>query len=104
MVASGATEVPHGIAAQRPGCCRMMVSAVRPPSKYKIEPMDLANIRQNGVRSLLVMCYGCQHEVVINVDQYPGELLVREFGTRMVCTNCGMVGADVRPNWKERSS
>jgi hypothetical protein len=26
--------------------------------------MDLANMRQNGVRSLLVMCFGCRHEVI----------------------------------------
>jgi hypothetical protein len=72
------------------------------PPKYSIEPMDLTNMRQNGVRSLLVMCYGCRHEVILNVDNYPGDLLVREFGPRMVCTKCGMVGADVRPNWKEQ--
>jgi hypothetical protein len=71
--------------------------------KYKFEPMDLANMRQNGVRSIEVTCRGCRHAVVINVDSYPGDLLVREFGPRMVCTKCGMVGADVRPNWKERS-
>jgi hypothetical protein len=47
------------------------------PPKYSIEPMDLANMRQNSVRSLLVMCYGCPHEVILNVDQYPGDLLVR---------------------------
>jgi hypothetical protein len=70
--------------------------------KYKIDRMDLANMRQNGVRSLLVMCYGCRHEVIVNVDMYPGEFLVRDFGSRMVCTNCGTVGADVRPNWKQR--
>jgi hypothetical protein len=74
------------------------------PPKYSIEPMDLANMRQNGVRSLDVMCHGCRHEVVINVDQYPGDLLVREFGPRMVCTKCGMVGADARPSWKKRRS
>jgi hypothetical protein len=73
------------------------------PPKYSIEPMDLANMRQNSVRSLLVMCYGCPHEVILNVDQYPGDLLVREFGPRMVCTKCGMVGAEVRPNWRERN-
>jgi hypothetical protein len=56
----------------------------------------------NGVRSLLVMCFGCRHEVILNVDRYPGDLLVRKFGPRMVCTKCGMVGADARPNWKER--
>jgi hypothetical protein len=72
------------------------------PPKSSIEPMDLANMRQNGVRSLDVMCHGCRHEVILNVDQYPGDLLVREFGPRVVCTTCGMVGADVRPNWSER--
>jgi hypothetical protein len=72
-------------------------------SRYKIEPMDLADMCQNGVRSLEVACLGCRHQVVINVDQYPGDLLVKEFGPRMVCTKCGMVGADVRPNWKERN-
>jgi len=78
--------------------------AVAPPRfKYEIEPMDLANMRQNGVRSLDVMCFGCRHEMIINVDQFPSDLLVREFGPRMVCTKCGIVGADVRPNWKERS-
>jgi hypothetical protein len=56
--------------------------------------------RDNG--SLLVMCFGCRHEVILNVDKYPGDLLVREFGPRMICTKCGMVGADVRPNWNER--
>jgi hypothetical protein len=71
---------------------------VTDPFKYEIEPMDLANMRQNGV-----MCHGYRHEVVINVDQYPGDLLVREFGPRMVCTKCGMVGADVRPKWRERA-
>jgi hypothetical protein len=29
--------------------------------------------------------------------------LVPSFGPRMVCTKCGTIGADVRPNWKERS-
>jgi hypothetical protein len=45
-----------------------------PLSKYKFEPMDLANMRQNGVRSIEVMCHGCRHEVILNVDQYPGDL------------------------------
>jgi hypothetical protein len=35
-------------------------------------------------------------------SKYPGDLLAKGFGPRMVCTKCGMVGADVRPNWKER--
>jgi hypothetical protein len=27
-----------------------------------IEPMDLANMRANGVRSLLIWCRNCHHE------------------------------------------
>jgi hypothetical protein len=70
--------------------------------KYKFEPIDLANMRQNGVRSVEVTCHGCRHQVILNVDSYLGDLLVREFGPRMVCSKCGTVGADVRPNWRER--
>jgi hypothetical protein len=75
-----------------------------PLSKGNSSPMDLANMRHNGVQWIEVMCHGCRHEVILNVDQYPGDLLVREFGPRIVCTKCGMIGADVRPNWKERRS
>ena len=25
------------------------------------------------------------------------------FGPRMVCTRCGIIGADVRPNWREQA-
>jgi hypothetical protein len=39
--------------------------------KYETEPMELADMRQNGVRSLAVMCHGCRHEVILNVDKYP---------------------------------
>jgi hypothetical protein len=28
---------------------------------------------------------------------------VPTFGPRMVCTRCGIIGADARPNWLERS-
>jgi hypothetical protein len=36
-----------------------------------IAPMTRANMRQNGVRSLLVQCTTCPREVVVNVDPYP---------------------------------
>jgi hypothetical protein len=63
-----------------------------------IEPMDLANMHQNGVRSLAVQCHQCRHEVVMNVDHLPGSLTLPSFGPRMVSTKCGTIGADVRPN------
>jgi hypothetical protein len=29
------------------------------------------------------------------------DVLVPAFGPRMVCTRCGIIGADARPNWRE---
>ena len=66
-----------------------------------IVPMDLANMRQNGVRSLAVHCRGCRHEVIMNVDHLPGDVTVPSLGLKMVCTKCGTIGADVRPNGVE---
>jgi hypothetical protein len=72
-------------------------------SNDPIVPMDLANMRQNGVRSLAVQCHQCLHEVIMNVDHLPGNVSVPSLGPKMVCTKCGTVGADVRPNWRERN-
>jgi hypothetical protein len=63
--------------------------------------MDLANMRANGVRSLAVTCFNCNHQAIINVDGYPDRMPVPDFGGRLMCTRCGTVGADVRPNWRE---
>jgi hypothetical protein len=38
----------------------------------------------------------------MNVDAYDDATTVPSFGPRMVCTCCGIIGADVRPNWQER--
>jgi hypothetical protein len=35
------------------------------------------------------------------MDHLPGDVTVPSFGPRMVCTKCGTIGADVRPNWME---
>ncbi len=67
-----------------------------------IEPMTLENMHAKGVRSLDVQCNQCRHRVILNVDHLPGDLTISSFGPRMVCTKCGMIGADVRPNWKKR--
>jgi hypothetical protein len=75
----------------------------RPRFNDPIEPMDLAKMRQNGVRSLAMRCLRCRHEVIMNVDHLSGDPTVPSFGPKMVCTKCGTVGADVRPNWREVS-
>lgn len=64
--------------------------------------MDLANMRQNGVRSLLVICWGCRHEAVRNMDEFAGDLAVKSFEGRFACSKCGSRHNEVRPNWSER--
>jgi hypothetical protein len=57
-----------------------------PPNRYRGPPMTLANMRDNGVRSLRVVCPLCHHEAVVNVDGFGPDVPVPAFGPRMVCT------------------
>jgi hypothetical protein len=68
--------------------------------------MTLANMRENGVRSLAITCSAlwCHHEAVLNVYDFADDVTVPSFCGRMVCTVCGCIGADARPNWNERAS
>lgn len=65
-------------------------------------PMDLDNMRQNGVRSLLVACRSYHHAAAVNMDDRPGHLTVPSFANRMRCGKCGGRNVDVRPNWIEK--
>jgi hypothetical protein len=40
----------------------------------------------------------------MNVDAFSDAVSVPAFAPRMVCTRCGIVGADARPNWQEQSA
>jgi hypothetical protein len=73
-----------------------------PFDEYTGPPMDLANMRENGVRALLVNCLDCTHRAEINVDDQPGHLAVKSFEPRMVCGKCGSRRIDVRPAWGTR--
>jgi hypothetical protein len=70
-----------------------------------MQPMTLSNMRQNGVRTLSVTCGAvwCNHQAVLDVDAFADDLVVPSFSRRMVCTVCGAIGADARPNWNERA-
>jgi len=39
---------------------------------------------------------------VLSVDAWADDVPVPSFGPRMVCTGCGIIWADARPNWSER--
>jgi hypothetical protein len=54
----------------------------------------LGNTRELGVRSLDVSCWNCHHQAVLSADRWPDDMAVPTFGPRMVCTSCGIVGAD----------
>ena len=70
--------------------------------KELIEPMNLGNMRQNGVRGLFVTCGACCYTTSINLDAWPCNVLVPSFGPRMRCTTCGHLGGNAIPNWNER--
>jgi hypothetical protein len=63
--------------------------------------VTLGHIRGHGCRDLLVYCASgwCHHSATMNADWLPDETPVRSLCPRMVCTRCGMIGADVRPDW-----
>ena len=49
-----------------------MADTTDKPRRYTGAPMDLANMRANGVRSLLAICLDCSHEATVNVDHLAG--------------------------------
>ena len=52
--------------------------------------------------TLVATCPNCRRESVLNIDTYLADTTVPGFGPPMVCTRCGIVGAEVRPNWHEQ--
>jgi hypothetical protein len=78
--------------------------AISPMAVRKVEtfpPVTMGHIRGHGCRDLLVYCGSgrCHHSAGMNVDWLPDATPVRSLCQRMVCTQCGMIGADVRPDW-----
>jgi hypothetical protein len=68
-----------------------------------IEPMDLENMGQNGVRSLWIQYNECRHTTAMNVDHLPGDLTMPSLGPRMVCTKCGTIAAPDSKNQAQKS-
>jgi hypothetical protein len=71
-------------------------------SPFLTAAVTLGNMRENGVRSLDVSCWQCHHRAILSADRWPDHVPVPTFGPRMVCTRCGIIGADARPNWQEQ--
>lgn len=71
------------------------------PRRYTGPPMDLANMRKNGVRSLAAWCLepDCRHEATVNVDHLPDHIAVPSLARRMKCSKCGSRNVSARPAW-----
>ena len=76
-----------------------------PRASETFPPVTL-HIRGHGCRDLLVYCEStwCNHSATMNADSLPDEMVIRQLGARMVCTRCGLVEADVRPDWSPHAA
>ena len=64
-------------------------------------PVTLGHIRGHGCRRLLVYCAStwCNHRANLDADWLPDETVIRALCPRMVCTACGLIGANARLDW-----
>lgn len=44
----------------------------------------------------------CYHSAVIEADRWPDDTVLLDLDRRLVCTMCGIIGGQVRPNWDDR--
>ena len=75
-----------------PVLCAAMIRRYQPTS----EPVTMGHVRSHGCRELLVYCTSiwCNHSAKINADWLPDEAALLALEPRMVCTVCGLIGAD----------
>jgi hypothetical protein len=61
--------------------------------------MSLANMRQNGVRSVTAQCERCNHAADVNVDDLPESVFVPHVARRLRCSRCNSKQINTRPAW-----
>jgi len=72
-----------------------------PHTRQPVDLVTMGHIRSHGCRDLLVYCNSvwCNQSARLNADWLPDNTVLLELDERMVCTACGLIGADVRPDW-----
>jgi hypothetical protein len=71
------------------------------PNRQALPAVTLGHLRHHGCRYLLVYCTSpwCNHSAKLKPDWLPDHTALPALYSRMVCTACGLIGADVRPDW-----
>jgi hypothetical protein len=69
------------------------------------ELVTMGHVRSHGCRSLLIFCVSpwCSHSATVNADWLPDDTALLDLDPRMVCSRCGLIGADVRPDWSSHT-
>jgi hypothetical protein len=64
-------------------------------------PVTMRHIRGHGCHNLLVYWSSpwCNHSATLNADWLPDDTVLLDLDPRMVCTACGLIGIDTRPEW-----
>jgi hypothetical protein len=69
-----------------------------------LELLDRLRYRALLVRRVIDDADDWADSATIDAERWPDETAVRDhLCPKAVCTKCGMIGADVRPDWSERS-
>jgi hypothetical protein len=70
-------------------------------SRQTFALVTMGHIRSHGCRELLVYCTSpwCNHSAKLNADWLPDDHRAAQARPPDVCTACGLIGADVRPDW-----
>jgi len=65
------------------------------------QKITLGEMRESGVRGLLIYCsdYRCSHHIKVSGDRWPAEVRLSDLEPLFVCKACGIKGADVRPDF-----
>ena len=69
----------------------------------EVQPMDLANAAENGVRFIRAICPPpCRHEGQVPLASFPSTMAVPDVGLYLRCTACGRKGPETEPVWPMR--
>ncbi len=69
----------------------------------EIRPMNLGNMRSQGVRSISAYCQSinCGHEATFRADAWPDNMPVPDVALRLRCSKCGRREIRTMPDWSE---